>query len=167
MAKIGLFYGSSSGNTLKVADLIKTELVNVDLHDVNGSSPIALKDYDVLILGTSTWNHGELQSHWDAFFWELDKVDFAKKTVAFFGLGDSVRFPENFVDGMAYLHDKIVEKGGKVIGYWPMAGYDFQESKAVRDGKFVGLAVDQDSEPQLTKKRVHEWCKQLKEEMVG
>ncbi|RMF69726.1 MAG: flavodoxin FldA, partial [Cyanobacteria bacterium J069] len=48
--------------------------------------------------------------------------------------------------------------------YWPTDGYDFNESKAVRDGKFVGLAIDEDNQSDLTTERIQSWVAQLKRE---
>jgi len=50
------------------------------------------------------------------------------------------------------------------VGYWPADGYDFTESKALRDGKFVGLALDEDNQSDLTDERIKAWVAQLKPE---
>jgi flavodoxin I len=42
--------------------------------------------------------------------------------------------------------------------------YDFSESKAVVDGKFLGLAIDEDNQSELTESRVKSWVSQLKKE---
>ena len=53
MAKIGLFYGSTTGNTVKAAELIQKAFGPdvVDLLDVGVVSSQDLKKYDALILG--------------------------------------------------------------------------------------------------------------------
>lgn len=45
---------------------------------------------------------------------------------------------------MDILEEKIWELGGTTVDCWPTDGYEFTDSKAVRDGKFVGLALDED-----------------------
>ena len=45
-----------------------------------------------------------------------------------------------------------------VVDGWPTEGYDFDESTAVRDGAFVGLAVDEDNQEALTSQRVWKWA---------
>ena len=69
MATIGVFYGSTTGNTLKVAELIQEAFGagEVEIVDVGRASPNDLKKYEVLILGTSTWHWGGLQDEWAAF----------------------------------------------------------------------------------------------------
>ena len=65
---------------------------------------------------------------------------------------------------MGILETKIASQGAKTVGYWPTDGYDFSESLALRDGKFVGLAIDEDNQPELTKNRVKQWVAQIKRE---
>ena len=107
MAKIGLFYGSTTGNTLKVAELIQKAFGpgQVQLVDVRRASPEDLKKYDVLILGTSTWHWGGLQDEWAIFEDQLTPEVLAGKKVAFFGVGDQKRYPDHFADGMGLLYD--------------------------------------------------------------
>jgi flavodoxin I len=66
---------------------------------------------------------------------------------------------------MGILEEKISEQGGTTVGYWSTEGYEFSESKAVRDGKFVGLALDEDNQSDLTEKRIKIWVTQLKTEL--
>ena len=49
-----------------------------------------------------------------------------------------------------------------VIGQVSTDGYEFEESEAVVDGKFVGLPIDEDFEPELTDERVAQWIEILK-----
>ena len=51
---------------------------------------------------------------------------------------------------MGILEEKIAELGGETVGYWSTEGYDFSDSKALRDDKFVGLALDEDNQSELT-----------------
>ena len=93
MAKVGLFYGSTTGKTADAAEQMQTALGGdavVDLHDISEKSAADLADYDYLIIGCPTWNIGDLQDDWDAILDDLDDVDFSGKTVAYFGTGDQV-----------------------------------------------------------------------------
>ena len=65
---------------------------------------------------------------------------------------------------MGILEEKISGLGSTTVGYWSRDGYDFTESKAVRDGKFVGLALDEDNQLNLTGERIKAWVEQLKKE---
>jgi flavodoxin I len=167
MTKVALFFGTQTGNTETVAELIQQHLGGADvvtLHDVADASPSDFEDYDCLIIGCPTWNIGELQSDWEGVYDDLDDVDFNGKQVAYFGTGDQVGYADNFQDAMGILEAKISSLGGVTVGHWPAEGYDFNDSKALRDGKFVGLAIDEDNQSELTADRVEAWAKQLKSE---
>jgi len=168
MARIGLFFGSTGGNTKDVAKLIQTKLGRdaVDVVDVASASPEQVEEYDYLIFGVSTYGMGSLQEDWADFIWELDDVDLAGKKVALFCLGDQKDYPESFVDAMKELYDKVLERGGAVVCPWPTDGYTFDKSAAVVDGRFVGLAIDEDRQKDLTEQRVSEWVKQVREEFA-
>jgi flavodoxin I len=163
---IGLFYGTQTGNTESAAEEIQkvfgSELV--DLHDMAKADASDFEGYDCLIIGCPTWNIGELQSDWEGFFPELDDMDFAGKKVAYFGCGDQIGYSDNFLDAIGILEEKITERGGKTVGFWSTDGYDFDESKAVRDGKFVGLALDDTNQSELTEQRLKKWVSLLKSE---
>ena len=81
--------------------------------------------------------------------------------MALFGLGDQFGYPDTFCDAMRYLYDKVIERGGTITGYWPVDGYTFDASTAVFDGYFVGLAIDEVNQSDLTVERIEAWCNQL------
>ena len=168
MSKIGLFFGSTTGKTEEAADMIQKEFGGDDvvtIHSISDASPDDFEGYNNIIIGCPTWDVGELQSDWDGFYNdELDNVDFKGKKVAYFGTGDQIGYADNFQDAMGILEGKITERGGTTIGNWPTDGYEHEDSKAVKDGKFVGLALDEDNQPELTDKRIKDWVKQLKTE---
>ncbi len=168
MAKIGLFYGSTTGNTLDVAEMIAEAFApeEVELHDVRKAKPDDLARYDILILGTSTWHWGGLQDEWANFEGGLESIDLSGKKVALFGVGDQKRYPDHFVDGIGLLHDTVKKSGGALVGMWPVEGYDFNESAGQVDDKFMGLAIDQDNEADKTPERVKQWVSQLKGELA-
>ncbi|NJN20070.1 MAG: flavodoxin FldA [Leptolyngbya sp. RL_3_1] len=168
MAKVGLFYGSTTGKTGDAAEQIQTALGGdavVDLHDISEKGATDLAEYDYLIIGSPTWNIGDLQDDWDAILDDLDEVDFSGKTVAYFGTGDQVGYAENFQDAIGILEAKISGLGGRTVGYWSAEGYEHTDSKALRDGKFCGLALDDDNESEKTAARIQAWCADLKSAM--
>ena len=167
MQKIGLFYGSTTGNTLKVAELVQEAFGSeaLDLLDVRKASPDDLKRYDVLILGTSTWHWGGLQDEWAVFEDSLTQEALAGKKVAFFGLGDQEHYPDHFVDGIGLLYEKIKPFGVQAVGMWSKDEYRYNASAAEVDGQLVGLALDEDTEADKTQDRVTRWVQQLRREL--
>jgi flavodoxin I len=164
--KIGLFYGTQTGNTEADAEKIQDAFGGdiVTLHPIYEADAATFEQYNLLIIGSPTWDIGQLQSDWESFFPELDEIDFSGKLVAYFGDGDQYGYADNFQDAMGILEEKISQRGGKTVGYWPTDGYDFQESRAVKNGKFVGLALDSGGQSDLTDDRIQAWVGQLKTE---
>ncbi len=167
MAKIGLFYGSTTGNTKDAAVQIKTAFGNdiLTIASIAGATADDLNRFDVLILGTSTWGFGDWQDDWAAFQRESAQVDWSCKTVALFGMGDQYGYPDTFVDAMGLLHDVVAARGAQVVGAWEGQGYDFESSCAHRDGRFVGLALDADNQSEMTGPRIREWVQGLRGEL--
>ncbi len=165
MTKIGLFYGSEMGHTERVAALIGKEFENeIIIEDIAQATSRQMQKYDLLIFGVPTWDDGKLDWNWEWFLQYLDKIDFTGKKVALFGLGDQERYTEAFLEGMAIIYKKLKAKGATIVGEWPTEGYNNTESSAIRNNRFVGLAIDEDNQADLTKDRVKKWVEQLKRE---
>lgn len=163
--EIGLFYGSSTCYTEMVAEKIQALLgaEQISLHNLKTTPVSQMQDYPVLMLGISTWDFGEIQEDWANNWDALDGLDLAGHIVALYGLGDQVLYGQWFLDAMGLLHDKLLAKGCQLVGYWPNEGYEFEDSKAlVDDGRyFVGLALDDTNQYQLTDERLARWLPQV------
>jgi len=159
MKSIGLFYGSLTGNTKSVADEIASKLggMKIELYDVGQCRADAMAACDYLIIGTPTWGEGELQKDWKAFVRHLDTAGLSSKTVALFGLGDQAHFGDRFLNAMGTLYDRVTSCGATVVGGWPTDDYAFDDSTAVRNGEFVGLAIDEVNQHDLTSERITRW----------
>lgn len=169
MAKVGIFFGSDTGNTEKVAEQIQQLLGNdtAEIYDIAKSTKEEIEKYEYLLFGIPTWYYGESQCDWDDFFPNLEQVDFSGKTVAIFGCGDQEDYAEYFCDAMGTLRDIIEPQGAKIVGHWSTEGYYFESSKSLVDDKhFVGLAIDEDRQADLTQERIQNWVEQVKKEMV-
>ena len=168
MSKIGVFYGSTTGTTEDVARKI-AEKLNVpqgDIHDASTLTDALVKEYDVLVLGTSTWGAGELQDDWYEGIKVLKGMDLSGKTVALFGCGDSESYSDTFCDGMGILFEDLKNSGCRFIGAVPDADYTYSSSIAVTDSNFVGLAIDDINESDKTDERVTAWTEKLKTELA-
>ena len=161
MSKKGIFYGSSVGNTRFVAEKLAELIPESELNPVEKANQKDIEKYDFLILGTSTWGVGNLQDDFETFVDTLLSCDLNGKTIALFGLGDQFTYPDTFCNGMGKLYELIKNKGCSFVGSWSIEEYDFSESLATENGKFVGLALDEDNEPDLTDYRLKHWVKEL------
>jgi flavodoxin I len=135
--------------------------------NVNKASPALLAGYPHLIFGTSTLGGGQLPGlstdcmggGWEEFLPRLEGLDFSGKTVALYGLGDQDKYPEEFVDAMGILYEFFTARGARVVGAWPSDDYDFIASRALIDGQFVGLVLDQENQKALSDARLDAWLK--------
>lgn len=162
MSKIAIVYGSSSGATESVAEKIQASFDDAKLFNADSVSVDDLKPFDFLIFGASTTGVGDLQDDWETLLPQVEKMDFTGKTVALFGLGDSASFSTSFAGAMAFLYNALKDKV-KIVGAVSTDGYNFDDSEAVIDGKFVGLALDEDNEYEETDERIEKWVNDLKQ----
>lgn len=170
--KIGLFYGSTTCYTEMVAEKIQALIGSdtVDLHNIKQVPLDRMAQYDILILGLSTWDFGEIQEDWEAHWDEISQVDLRNKIIAIYGMGDQTGYAEWFQDAVGMLHDAIAPQQPVRIGFWPADdSYDFIASKALtEDGqRFVGLALDDENQYELTDQRLNDWVSQILQEIAA
>jgi flavodoxin I len=166
MKKIGLFYNFNSKKTSIVAEQILEEFKGTPIEAVNVDSlnEEQFLSYDNLVLGVPTWFDGELPSYWDELGPAIEDMDLKGKRVALYGLGNQVGYPENFLDAVGIMAQLLESQGAVIIGYTSTEGYHFEKSKAVREGKFLGLAIDFENQGTRIKEKVKNWVKQLRSE---
>ena len=166
--KVGLFYGSDTGNTELIAKDIANRWKISELEMIEACD-MKVEDFDrfdIIIIGLSTWYDGELQSDFEAFFDDFETIDFSGKVVAMFGLGDQTGYADYFVDGLGILGEVILRNGGYIIDMWPSEGYDFDLSKGLREeGLFYGLALDFENQESLNETRIAAWLEQVEKEL--
>ena len=133
--------------------------------DVQNLSADVVNKYDVLILGTSTWGAGEMQDDWYDGVKVLKQAGLQGKAVAVFGCGDSESYSDTFCGGMAELYNAAKDAGATMMGEVATDGYNFDDSEAVVDGKFVGLALDEVNEDDKTDSRIEAWVEELKKNL--
>lgn len=170
--QVGIFYAPSGGSVQKVARQIKQKLAEVqpDMQVISDIVPLQLLDYHNLILvcstlGRNTWEM-EQKDPWSSFLPKMLRIRLDGRKVALVGLGDHVSYPNNFVDGMGILGQTVEEIGGKLIGATPTRDYIFNDSRALRDGKFIGLPLDEDYEAEKTEERLNGWISNILQEIT-
>ena len=169
--KTGLFYGSSTCYTEMTAEKIRDILGEslVDLHNVKDVEPEKMEEYEFLILGIPTWDFGEIQEDWESIWPLLPGLQLQGKIVALYGMGDQLGYGEWFLDALGMLHQQLLTCGVTFIGYWPTQGYEFTSAKPLtEDGThFVGLALDEVNQYDLSDERLQQWCEQILQEMAA
>lgn len=166
MKKIGIFYGSSTGTTKSVAEKIAKELKidSANVFDVKETAPSKVADYDVILLGSSTWGSGELQDDWFDFIAGLEELYLKDKTIALFGCGDE-NMSDTFCSAVGEIYKRLQKTEAKFVGEFNTIGYYYSESESAKDGIAVGLLIDDVNHSDLTDKRIGEWCAKLTEEI--
>lgn len=167
MSKIGIFYGSATGETKEVAHEIAKAMgvSETDIHNVAESAPSDVASYDVLLLGSSTWGSGDLEEDWYDFIDGLEALDLKNKIVALFGCGDET-MSDTFGGALGVIYDRLQKTGAWFIGSYPADVYHFHHSPAEKEGRIVGLLIDNVNHPELTVGRVDGWTTQLKGELA-
>lgn len=163
MAKIGVFYGSTTGITEEIVAGLKDKFTDyeVDLYNAGAASKEDLANYENIIFASSTWGLGELQDDWAEFIEVVKSTNLSGKNVALLGTGDQNMYPDTFVDAIGIIYNVAVEQGAEIVGTTATDDYDFDDSLAVVDGKFVGLVLDDQNHPELTEEKVAAWTVDL------
>ena len=182
MEKIGIFFGTDSGTTRLIAKKIAKKLqqrlgesVTDKPLNINRVTVDDWLSYRMLILGTPTYGEGLLpgkeadnkDASWAEFLPTLVGRDLSGVRIALFGLGDQESYPTHFVDGIMLLYRALAAAGAQLVGGCDTAGYEFQRSEAVVDGRFVGLALDQHLQPLLTDRRIDAWLDEVLPALIG
>ncbi|PKU25160.1 flavodoxin FldA [Telmatospirillum siberiense] len=159
--KISVIYGTDTGTTRTVAKTIARKLPKASLRHITDASREDFESSEFLILGSPTYCLGELPDDWTKALPLLSAVDMTAKRVALFGTGDQLNYPDSFVDAMGILYDAVTAHGADVTGPTEAIGYQFNKSEALRNGKFVGLALDLDNQANKTEARIESWIQQI------
>ncbi|MBK8805968.1 MAG: flavodoxin domain-containing protein [Bacteroidales bacterium] len=173
MVNTALLYAPKGGNTENAAKRIQTEIGKdkVDLYNVSDLQKISFEKYKNIIIGVASISNDIWQSNiktdevvrLTAF---LERMEWKGKTVAIFGLGNAISYPMNFVDEMGNISEILISKKAKIVGKVPREGYEFSDSKALYDGKLIGLPLDYTNEDDKTNDRIKVWVNNLKEFMI-
>jgi len=176
MTKIGIIFGTDTGYTRKVAKLMAKKLGD-DLADkpvnINRVTVDEFLAHKALILGTPTYGDGTLPGietgieagSWAEFLPQLKGKDLTGKIVALYGFGDQKKYSDRYVSAMGTLYHELIALGATVVGAWPTEGYEFDSSKAVVNGCFVGLALDDKNQGMLTEERVERWLGMIRPQL--
>ena len=159
MNKTVVVFGSSTGTCENIANTIGEKL-GAEVINVTDFSADTVANYDNLILGTSTWGAGELQDDWYDGVKVLKAADLSGKTIAIFGCGDSESYSDTYCSAMKEIYDAA--EGAKILPGVSTDGYTFDDSDAVVDGAFVGLALDDVNEDDQTEGRIDAWLGEIK-----
>ncbi|MCW7753140.1 flavodoxin [Desulfobotulus sp. H1] len=114
-----IVYGSTTGNTETLSSMIEKQLVSKGLKitckNVTDTQADELKNYDIILLGCSTWGEEEieLQDDFIPFYDSLTNAPIKGKKIGVFGCGDSSY--TYFCGAVDAIEDRVKETGGILI----------------------------------------------------
>ena len=115
-----IIYGSTTGNTETMSEIVKETLEDNDIEtaaqDVTDVSVDELKEEsDLVVLGCPAYGDEEveLQEDFDEFYDKMDGIDLSGKKFAVFAPGDSTY--EHFCGSVDLLEEKLKELGGDIV----------------------------------------------------
>nr|WP_321498541.1 flavodoxin [uncultured Methanolobus sp.] len=117
MTKTIIVYGSTTGSTQTLAEEIESTFskngIDARLVEVTNVEPAELANYDLIILGCSTWGEGELQDDFISFEHDMEGIGLNGKKAACFGPGDSdYTF---FCEAVNILESRLESCGAELI----------------------------------------------------
>ncbi|PWU69521.1 flavodoxin domain-containing protein [Gracilibacillus dipsosauri] len=91
--KAAIIYTSVTGNTSTLAEIIHEKMeardIETDLLLVDECDFSTLKEYDMIAVGTYSWDNGELPLEMEDLFEAFEQEDMKHVTTGVFGTGDS------------------------------------------------------------------------------
>ncbi|MBK8048371.1 MAG: flavodoxin [Anaerolineales bacterium] len=169
-AKIGIYFGSSTGCTERIASLLKAEIeatgaATCEVMVISVANAKTFSNYDFLMFGGSTWNIGELQDDWAIALPTLTSAGLKGKKVALFGCGDQFGYSNSFVDAIGIIGERVTQLGAQTVGWIvPDSSYQYEFSRAAFEGVMMGLPIDEDNQAPLTPQRIVNWVHWVLEE---
>src|SRR5690625_1131148 len=119
MGNILMLYASTTGNTELMAEAIVEYLENKQHQVVTKTfdfDPIdveELLDYDAVLVGTHTWDDGDLPYEVEDFYEELDEVDITGQIAGVFGSADSLY--DNYGGAIDVMVVRLEKKGAMMV----------------------------------------------------
>ena len=131
--KLIIAYGSSTGNTAKIAaglaSVFREKGMDVAVKTTAGIKAADLQDYDVVLLGSSTWGLGSLQESVKPMFLALSDVNLEGKLGGAFGCGDAYSYPRTFCKAVDLLQKRLKDCGVKLVQPGLKVNGDIESSK--------------------------------------
>ncbi|MCA9379675.1 flavodoxin domain-containing protein [Candidatus Dojkabacteria bacterium] len=114
---IPIIYASTSGNVeatcQHISDLLREAGFETSLHRAEIVDFKVIQESSVILLATSTWEHGEINPFFNNILGEIEKNDLTGKSAGFIGLGDTRYEQVLFCKGIDILREAFIKAGGK------------------------------------------------------
>lgn len=119
--RILVAYATNSSGTQTVSDIITDNLLlqnhTVTHNDIRDVKKEELPSYDLIILGSPSWNYNKLEGQphefFTNFFEENKDLQLPGKKFAVFGLGDTAYM--TFCGAVTHLEEFVTKVGGQLV----------------------------------------------------
>ena len=159
--KTAVIYWSGTGNTETMANAVaegmKEAGAEVTMLTPEQVQPAALSGFGAIALGCPAMGSEVLEEMDFQPMFDGCKNAIGSKRVALFGCGDSASYPDSFCDALAEIRDGLEATGCTFVGALDAAEYDGCASRICRDGKVIGLAVDDGASEAVNDARMEKW----------
>ncbi|GAA0590123.1 flavodoxin [Virgibacillus siamensis] len=146
MGKVLMLFASMTGNTEMMAEII-TDVIEAREHevetktfDLDAIDVKELLDYEGILIGTYSWDDGELPYEVEDFYDELDDVDITGKIIGVFGSGDS--FYDSFGGAANLLGDRFEKKGANLLPERLIVDMEPDQDDVARCQKYADVFCD-------------------------
>lgn len=123
MANIKIVYGSAGGNTElvceKVMEILQEKGHTVHLLKAKLTDPAEIGEYDLLVLASPTYGHGQLEQYFEKFLEQLETIDLKGKPCSVIGLGDPKYDRDYHIESAKVIADFLRRKGAQIV-YMPL-----------------------------------------------
>ncbi|MGP4105676.1 flavodoxin [Virgibacillus sp. L01] len=141
MGKVLMLYASMTGNTELMAEIIAEVVENrghevvTKTFDLDSIDVEELLEYDGVLVGTYSWDDGELPYEAEDFYEELDDVDITGKIVGVFGSGDS--FYDSYGGASQMMGERFKEKQANLVAERLIVDLEPDKEDVVRCQQFA------------------------------
>lgn len=147
MSKILLLYASTTGNTEVMTEAIADYLIDhgqevvIKSFDFDLIEVEMIDEYDAVLVGTHTWDDGDLPYEVEDFYEELEDVDIKGMPFGVFGSADS--FYDTYGGAVDLLSDRIRNLGGQLLPHQLKVDRDPDRQDIKRCQEFAEMMYQQ------------------------
>lgn len=146
MGQILMLYASTTGNTELMAEAIVAYLEDKKYEVVTKTfdfDPIdveELLEYNAVLVGTHTWDDGELPYEVEDFYEELEEVDLTGKVCGVFGSADS--FYDTYGGAVDLMGERLKKMGANMVPHRLKVDLEPNREDIVRCEKFAEVLIE-------------------------
>ncbi|SFE88062.1 flavodoxin [Alteribacillus iranensis] len=116
MSKVCIVFASMTGNTEEIKEILVNTIskyTEVDVYEMDMVGVDVIEDYDYVLIGSYTYDDGDIPFEAEDFYEELEGLDLSGKYASCFGSGDTLYV--DFCNAAVLFEERVIEQGGVII----------------------------------------------------